>query len=223
MADFNIALDGPSGAGKSSMADALAEHFGLIHLDTGAMYRAAALYLDNQHLDVTDLDQIEKALENLYLEMKEDQILLNGTDVTKEIRKPEVSLLASRYSALPPVRKALASLQAQTAAAKGYILDGRDICDHVLPDAEVKMYLDAAPQARACRRLAQDRQKGIVEDYEAVLQDILERDERDRTRKTDPLKISKEAVVVDSTDMTIEETLSRMIEVVNDQLRKGAA
>lgn len=219
---FNIALDGPSGAGKSSAADLLAEKYELTHLDTGAMYRAAALYLKDLGLEAKEGEDIAKALESLELAMDKDQIYCNGENVSKKIRQPEVSLIASSYSALPSVRKAMVKQQQAIASAQGYILDGRDICDVVLPDAQVKIYLDSRPEARAKRRWLQDMQQGLDVEYDKVLSDILKRDEQDRNRKEAPLRISKDAVYVDSSDLTLEETVKEMEKIIDQTLQKGS-
>lgn len=221
MEKINIALDGPSGVGKSSAADLLAERFGLVHLDTGAMYRAIGYALDRENILPQESPQLEKALENLHLTMEGDKVFLNGEDVSEVIRTPEVSMLASKYSAVPSIRRKLVSLQQQIAADKGYILDGRDICDVVLPDAEVKIFLNASARARAQRRYLQDLQKGKQVEFEQVFKEIEERDLQDRTRSVSPLKISEQAVVVDSSDMNLEETVDAMSDIVSKALKRG--
>ncbi len=221
MEAFNVALDGPSGAGKSSVADVIAKTYNLTHLDTGAMYRAIALTLHHQNVAPESGTALDEALAKIQLEMKDGQVIVNGQNITDQIRQPEVSALASTYSALPAVRHKLVDLQQKIAAKKGYILDGRDICDVVLPNAEVKLYLDAAPQARARRRLLQDQQKGIETSYEEVLNGILKRDEADRNRKTDPLRISKAAVVVDSSELTFDETVNAVCKIIDQTLKEA--
>lgn len=221
MKAFNVALDGPSGAGKSSVADVIAKTYNLTHLDTGAMYRAIALTLHSQNVKPESGQALDETLAKIQLEMKDGQVIVNGQNITGQIRKPEVSALASTYSALPAVRHKLVDLQQKIAAKKGYILDGRDICDVVLPDAEVKLYLDAAPQARAKRRLLQDQEKGIETNYEDVLNGILKRDEADRSRKTDPLRISKAATVVDSSELTFDETVNAVCQIIDQTLKEA--
>lgn len=221
MKAFNVALDGPSGAGKSSVADVIAQKYNLTHLDTGAMYRAIGLTLHDQNVKPESGQTLEKALADIQLEMKDGKVIVNGNDLTDQIRKPEVSTLASTYSALPAVRHKLVDLQQKIAANKGYILDGRDICDVVLPEAEVKLYLDAAPQARARRRLLQDQEKGIATNYEEVLNGILKRDEADKNRKTDPLRISKSAIVVDSSGLTFDETVEAVCKIIDQTLKEA--
>lgn len=222
MKKFNIAIDGPSGVGKSSAADGLAEIYNLTHIDTGAMYRAIALALHQSNIPPVCNDSLQDALNAINLEYKEGNVILDGEDVSSSIRTPEVSLLASQYSALPPVRQKLVALQQNIAQSKGYILDGRDICDVVLPDAEIKIYLDASAAARAKRRYLQDLQKGKEVIFEKVLEDIEVRDEQDRNREISPLKVSDQAVYVDSSNMNLEETIAALQEIVENELRKGA-
>ncbi len=222
MKAFNVALDGPSGAGKSSIADVIASRYGLTHLDTGAMYRAIGLTLHNQDIPAKSGKTLDQALAGIDLQIKDGVVIVNGQDVSDQIRQPYVSALASKYSALPSVRRKLVVLQQHIAADKGYILDGRDICDVVLPDAEVKLYLDAAPEARAQRRLLQDQAKGIDVSYEDVLKGILERDEADRNRKTDPLRISDAAVIVDSSHLSFDQTVETVCKIINQTLLKEA-
>ena len=222
MKAFNVALDGPSGAGKSSIADVIASRYGLTHLDTGAMYRAIALTLHEMDIPAESGNTLDQALAGIDLQIKDGRVIVNGRDVSEEIRKPYVSALASQYSALPAVRRKLVVLQQHIAADKGYILDGRDICDVVLPDAEVKLYLDAAPEARAQRRLLQDQAKGIDVSYEDVLKAILERDQTDSNRKTDPLRISDAAVGVDSSNLTFDQTVEAVYKIINQTLLKEA-
>lgn len=221
MKAFNVAIDGPSGAGKSSIADAIALRYGLHHLDTGAMYRAIALYMNRLGLQPQSSAALEQALESLSLNMTRDgRVLLNGEDVSEAIRDPQVSALASSFAALPAVRKKLVAMQKEIAENKGYILDGRDICDVVLPDAEVKIYLDAAPQARAKRRMLQDQQKGKEMPYEDVLKAIIERDRQDSNRKEAPLRISDAATVVDSSDLSFDETVEAIARLIEQSLKE---
>lgn len=214
MKSFNVAVDGPSGVGKSSISDAIAHKYGLIHLDTGAMYRAVALALDEQGIEPAESQELQDALDQIDLVLNDKQVLLNGQDVTAQIRQPHVSMLASSYSALPSVRRFLVASQQKIAARKGFILDGRDICDVVLPDAEVKLYLDASAKARANRRCLQLEQAGITEPFEKILEEIELRDLKDRTRKTDPLKISDNAVVIDTSNLSLEQVIDLVSGVI---------
>ena len=222
MKKFNIALDGPSGVGKSSAADGLAARYGLTHIDTGAMYRAIALGMQEKGIEPKESRELTEALNGLEVKLEGDQIFLNGNNVSSQIRTPLISNLASVYSAIPSVRRKLVALQQEIASEKGYILDGRDICDVVLPDAEVKIYLDASAQARAMRRYLQDKNKGLDVDYEDVLSQIQQRDEQDRTRAVSPLKISADAEVIDSSELNLEQTIEALAAHVEKTLQKGA-
>ncbi len=221
MKSFNVALDGPSGAGKSSVAKEIARKYHLHHLDTGAMYRAIALALHQEGIAPQEGQALTKALEQITLDVEGDQVFINKDNVTSQIRQPEISKLASQYSALPSVRKKLVAIQQQIASRKGFILDGRDICDVVLPGAEVKIYLDASPKARAMRRMLQDEEKGIHLPFEQVLAAIEARDLADRTRESDPLRISENAVVVDSSNMDFDQTVKRIEEILNQALKEA--
>lgn len=218
---INIAIDGPSGAGKSSVCDAAAARYGFRHLDTGAMYRAIALALSKAGIRPQPSPVLDEALANISIHFEGDEIFVNGENVTQMIRQPEVSLLASRYSALEPVRNRLVAAQQAIAKEKGYILDGRDICDVVLPDAELKIYLDAAPEARAKRRMAQNLEKGIESSYDEVLAAIQARDHADRTRKAAPLRVSKDAIVVDSSDLTFDQTVDTICSLIDSALNRN--
>lgn len=222
MKPFNIAIDGPSGAGKSSLADALAAKYGLVHLDTGAMYRAVAVALDEKEISPISSPRLQEVLNTIDLKMDKDQVILNGQDVSQKIRTARISLLASKYSALPEVRQKLVHLQQKITASKGFIVDGRDICDVVLPDAEVKIYLDASPEARAMRRQLQDAQKGQIIPYEKVLEDILKRDEQDMNRKEAPLRKSKQATLIDSSDLDFAQTVKALEDVVEKTLTSNS-
>ena len=174
---INIAIDGPSGAGKSTIADILANKLSYTHLDTGAMYRAIAYKIIKEKIAFNDEKAIASILKNDFkLEMDKDKVILNGQNITDKIRTNEISLAASDISKLDIVRNALVAMQKKIAANKGYILDGRDICDVVLPDAEVKIFLTASPEDRAKRRYDQNKQKGISGDYQQILSDIKKRD-----------------------------------------------
>jgi cytidylate kinase len=218
---LNVALDGPSGVGKSSAADIVAEKYGLTHIDTGAMYRAAALYFDTLGIAPEESEDLLQALENLHIEQQQSTVLLNGKDVSEEIRTPKVSMLASQYSQLAPVRRKLVALQQQMAKKQPCILDGRDICDVVLPNAQVKVYLDASTEARAMRRHLQNLEKGMESDYAKVCEDIEKRDLQDRTRAVSPLTVSKDAVIIDTSDLTLKQTAEKISDLIDQSLKKG--
>lgn len=218
MPKFNIAIDGPSGVGKSTIANLLADAYYMIHLDTGAMYRCVAYYLLKNKVDVNNEKELLDALENIDISFQEDQVFLNGENVSKEIRMNEISMAASKFSALNAVRKKLVSLQQQIAKNKGYILDGRDICSVVLPDAEVKIYMDASSKARAQRRYQEYISKGIDADYETIFQDIVARDYQDSHRENSPLQVAEDAQVIDTSDMTIEEVVEEIQKIIDEKV-----
>lgn len=216
MPKFNIAIDGPSGVGKSTIANLLADEYHMIHLDTGAMYRCVAYYLLKKNVNVDDQKELMEALDDIDISFQEDQVFLNGENVSKEIRMNEISMAASKFSALDPVRKKLVSLQQQIAKNKGYILDGRDICTVVLPDAEVKIYMDASSKARAQRRYQEYVSKGIDADYETIFQDIVARDYQDSHRENSPLRVADDAQVIDTSDMTIDEVVDEIKKMIDE-------
>lgn len=212
---INIAIDGPSGAGKSTIADILANKLSYTHLDTGAMYRAIAYKIIKEKIAFNDEKAIASILKNDFkLEMDKDKVILNGQNITDKIRTNEISLAASDISKLDIVRNALVAMQKKIAANKGYILDGRDICDVVLPDAEVKIFLTASPEDRAKRRYDQNKQKGISGDYQQILSDIKKRDYQDSHRLISPLKISKDAIVIDSSYKSIDEVVDAILKII---------
>lgn len=212
---INIAVDGPAGAGKSSIARAVAEEIGYIYVDTGALYRAIALYsienkLDNESL-VNSLDKINISLEFID---KCQHVVLNGIDVSDKIRTSEVSMGASKVSAIPEVRKFLFGLQKKIAAENNIIMDGRDIGTVVLPDAELKVFLTASAEERARRRFEEMKDSGIT--YQQVLEDIKKRDYNDMHRDIAPLKQAKDAVLLDTTGMTIEQVKQKLKDMIAD-------
>ncbi len=216
---INIAIDGPSGAGKSTIADILASKLSYVHLDTGAMYRSAAVLAIKNNVSLSDEERIVTLMDtNFNLDMAKDKVVLNGEDITDAIRTNEVSMAASDISKLSGVRRALVKSQQAIAKNKGYIVDGRDICAVVLPDAEVKVFLTASSEDRAIRRLEQNKQKGIIDDYDKILEDIKKRDYQDSHRENSPLTIAKDAVVIDSSNMSIDEVVDAILKLVNEKI-----
>ncbi len=212
---INIAIDGPSGAGKSTIADILASKLSYVHLDTGAMYRSVALLAIKNNASLSDEKKIVELMENDFkLDMANDKVTLNGEDITDAIRTNEVSMAASDISKLSGVRKALVKSQQEIASKKGYIVDGRDICSVVLPDAEVKVFLTATSEDRAKRRLEQNRQKGIIDDYDKILEDIKKRDYQDSHRANSPLVKADDATLIDSSNMSIDEVVDKILSLV---------
>ncbi len=204
---LRIAIDGPGGAGKSTIAKMLAERLALAYIDTGAMYRAAALKMTRLGIPADDPEAVEKALEDTLIDFEGGSIFLDGEEVNEAIRTPEMGGLASAYSALGCVRKKLVERQKEMGRTKDCIMDGRDIGTNVLPDAEFKFFLTASAEERAKRRYKELTEKGQDVTYEKVLADINERDYNDSHRELDPLRKADDAVEVDTTSMSIEEVI----------------
>ncbi len=216
---YAVAIDGPSGSGKSTMARKLAKAFGFLYVDTGAIYRTLGLACSRAGIDRRDAKEVMKILSGLDLQIRyneagEQCMLLSGEDVSREIRLPEISLAASDVSAHQEVRSFLLDLQRKFARENDIIMDGRDIGTVVLPDAELKIFLTASPEARARRRLAELLEKGENVRFEEVLRDIIIRDEQDTTRAAAPLRKAADAVEVDSSEMNAEETYGRLCEII---------
>ena len=218
---MNIAIDGPAGAGKSTIAKKAAEELGFIYVDTGAIYRAAALACIESHTAIDDAAAVEALLPQLDIRIiffnGEQHILLNDKDVSESIRSENVSMAASRVSAIPAVRKFLLDLQRNFAKNADVIMDGRDIGTVVLPNAQVKIFLTASPEVRAKRRVLQLEEKGEKADFDKILYDIVQRDYNDTNRKTAPLKAAETAVMVDTSEMTLEEVVNRIVAIIKEQ------
>ena len=206
---INIALDGPAGSGKSTISKIIAKNMDILCLDTGAMYRACALKCVKARIGCNDEAAVKALMDKLNLEVKYEggiqHTYLDGEDVSLKTREPQISMLASTVSALKCVRDKMVELQRQIAQKTSCILDGRDIGTNVLPNAKFKFYLTASPEVRAKRRYTEDVAKGFYVSYDKILEDIIKRDEQDKNRKIAPLKQAKDAILVDSSDMSIEE------------------
>ena len=218
---INIAIDGPSGAGKSTIAKSIAARKKITYLDTGAMYRAVGLKVYLTNSDMYDENQLSNILDNLDLDIKyvngEQKVFLDGKDVSKDIREHHISKLASDVSAIPACRLKLVDLQRRIAEKSDCVLDGRDIGTYVLPDANVKMFLTASPEVRATRRYKELLAKGQKVEYDKVLSDINERDKNDSSRAFAPLKKADDAVEIDSSDMTIEQVIAVIDEILKQK------
>ncbi len=215
---FNIAIDGPSAAGKSTIADILAERLGYNHLDTGAMYRAVAYQSLKKDISTDDEEAIVRMIEDMDLEMTIDgRVILEKEDISDKIRTDEISMRASDVSKLACCRKALVAMQQKICAEGGYILDGRDIGTVVLKDAPVKIYMVASAEARAQRRVLQNKEKGLDADYDKILADIQTRDYQDMHREASPLTKAEDAVEVDTSDMSIEEVVDWALNLIKEK------
>ena len=216
---YSVAIDGPAGAGKSTIAKMVAKKLGFIYVDTGAMYRAMALHILRKGIPATDSAAISAACEDADITIQyhngEQVVLLNGENVNGLIRTEEVGNMASSSSTNGDVRKKLVSLQQKLAKTAEVIMDGRDIGTVVLPDADVKIYLTAGSDVRAKRRYDELTAKGISCDLQKIEKDIIERDERDMNREISPLRQADDAVLVDSSYMTIEEVAEKIISLIN--------
>ena len=213
---INIAIDGPSGAGKSSIAKILAKKLTYTHLDTGSMYRAVAYKAMMNHLDIENEDVIVDMLKDTDIRLTNDgKIYLDDTDVSDMIRTNEISLLASNVSKHAKVRKDLVSRQQKMALNKGVIMDGRDIGTVVLKDAEVKIFLTASTIKRAQRRYLQNQQLNIASDLDQLIKEIKQRDYQDTHRAASPLVKASDAIEIDSSDLTIDEVIDKILEIVN--------
>lgn len=215
----NIAIDGPAGAGKSTVAKAVAKKLGLIYVDTGAMYRALGLYLIRNTIDVNDealvISTLDSADVSIAYENGEQVVLLNGENVNGLIRTQEVSEMASACSAIPDVRKSMVKRQQALAKEKDVVMDGRDICEVVLPDARTKIFLTASADVRAKRRYDELKAKGVECDFEEIKADIIKRDDRDMNRAASPLRKTDDATLVDTSDMSVEEVIDRIVGLAN--------
>ena len=224
MESMSIALDGPGGAGKSTLAMRAAKHFGIIYVDTGALYRCIALYVLRSGVKTNDSAGVASLLPDIGIEMKYDsdgvqRMLLGGEDVTDGIRLPEVSMGASDVSAMPQVRDFLLSMQRDMAGKYDVIMDGRDIGTVVLPDAGVKVFLTAEPETRAKRRYLELLEKNVETTLEEVGRDMRLRDKNDSARAVAPLKAADDAVLLDTTHMDLEESFGALCEIITAKLR----
>ena len=219
---FKIAIDGPSGAGKSSIAKALAKKMGIVYVDTGALYRTIGYYVRSQGADPKSGEAVIPLLPNIHIEVKYENgtqcVYLNGENLGDKIREPEISMYASAVSAIPAVREFLLETQRSIARTNSVVMDGRDIGTVILPDAEVKIFLTASDECRAMRRCLELKEKGMETSYEAVLADMRERDHNDKNRAVAPAVPAEDAVFLDNSGYTIEETLAEALKIIEGKL-----
>ena len=217
-----VAIDGPAGAGKSTIAKKVSAELGFIYVDTGAIYRAVGLACIKKGIDEGDSRAVKKLLEDIDIRIVffngEQHILLNDEDVSGEIRTETVSMAASTVSAIPEVREFLLALQRDFALTDNVIMDGRDIGTVVLPNAQVKIFLTASPEVRAKRRVEQLAEKGESADYDTVLADIVKRDYNDSHREIAPLKLADSAFIVDTSDITLEESNRKIADIIKENI-----
>ena len=211
---YRIAIDGPSGAGKSTIAKAVAQALNIDYIDTGAMYRAVGYKMDRDGVPFEECEALDAMLEKTDIDFVSGDIMLDGAVVNDLIRTPEVSMLASKCSALAPVRAKLVEIQRAMGRRKSVIMDGRDIGTNVLKDAEYKIYLTASAEERAARRFKELQEKGETQTYEEVLEDIKQRDHNDMTRELNPLCKADDAIEVDTTGIGIGEVVSVVLDII---------
>lgn len=214
---YNVAIDGPAGAGKSTIAKLVAKEKGYVYVDTGAMYRGLAIHFLENGIEAEETEKIVEACKDADVTIRyedgQQQVYLNGKNITAKLREEVVGNMASKSSAIPEVRAKLLELQRELARKENVIMDGRDIGTCVLPDADVKVFLTASVETRAKRRYDELVEKGVSCDLEEIARDIAERDERDSTREIAPLKQAEDAVLVDSSHMTIEEVVAAIVKL----------
>ena len=219
---FIVGIDGPAGSGKGTVTKRVANELGLINIDTGSTYRCVALEALNQHVSLENREKIIEIAKSISIEIEPnkegDKVFLNGEDVTLKIRSKEVTSIVSQVSSINEVRFAMVDLQRKMAEGKNVIMEGRDICTYVFPNADVKIYLDASVEERAKRRFKENQEKGIEMSYEEVYESIRQRDENDKNKEIGALKIAEDSVVVDTTSLSIEEVVEKVISIIKSKM-----
>ncbi len=216
---FIVAIDGPAGTGKGTVTAIIAKKLNLVNIDTGATYRCVTLEMLENNIGLEDSDEIKKLLENIKIELKNEngiqKVFLNDKDVTDEIRSKRVTEFVSQVSGIKQIRLKMASLQREMGLKQDSIMEGRDIGTYVFPDANVKIYLDADVEERAKRRLIQNKEKNINMSYEEILENIKMRDANDKAKEIGALKVAEDAIVIDTTHLTIDEVVNKIIDIIN--------
>lgn len=219
---ISIAIDGPAGAGKSTISRMVAADIGFLYVDTGALYRSIGFYAVRHEIDTTDPEQVQRMLKDVTVELKfvrgEQRVFLNGEDVSEEIRLPEMAMAASNVSAIPSVRSFLFELQQDMAKTNNVIMDGRDIGTVVLPHAQIKIFLTASPEDRAQRRFEQLKLSGTPVHYDELLEEIKQRDYNDSHREIAPLRQAEDAILVDTSGNTLEESVALLKSLIQGRL-----
>lgn len=219
---FIVGIDGPAGSGKGTVTKRIANKLGLINIDTGSTYRCVALEVLNRNVDLEDKEKIIEIAKQIKIDIEPlpegDRIFLNGKDVTKDIRSKEVTKIVSPVSSIKEVRFEMVELQRRLAEEKNVIMEGRDICTYVFPNANVKIYLDASIEERAKRRYKENQEKNIDMTYEEVYENIKKRDENDKNKEIGSLKLAEDSIIVDTTDLSIDEVVEKIIEIIKEKM-----
>ena len=216
---YIVAIDGPAGSGKGTITKIISDKLGIVSVDTGAMYRCVALYMLENDIKLDEIDKIKEMLSSINIKLDKENVYLNDKIVTKEIRTKEVNDFVSQVSHVVEIRNGMVDLQRKMGENCNIILEGRDIGTNVFPNAEVKIYLDAAPEERAKRRYRQNIEKGINDvTYEEILANVIMRDTNDKTSSVAPLKKADDAIVIDSTNMSIDEVANKVIDLIKEKV-----
>jgi len=210
-----ITIDGPAGAGKSTLAKEIAERFGYFYLDSGALYRAIGYACKQEGVDLENQEEVLNCAKKLNLKLQDGRVLLNGIDISSEIRTPEAGLLASKVAKYPKVRELIIKLLRKGAQGKKVVIDGRDAGTYIFPEAQLKIFLTASPEERARRRYKELINRGFKVSYDQILKEINERDELDKRRKTAPLKVPEGALVIDTTNKIIEDVIKELLPLID--------